>query len=160
MPRLPTPRLPTMATPETGSSPRIRRARASDATALARLTGQLGYPAGADRVLERLAALRGRSQIVLVAEVDGACAAWLHVQLRPGLTSELTAQVMGLVVEAEQRSAGIGARLLLVGEAWARARGARRMVIGTRVEREAAHRFYGREGYRLEKTWRVLAKDL
>jgi GNAT superfamily N-acetyltransferase len=67
---------------------------------------------------------------------------------------------MGLVVEAEQRSARIGARLLSEGEAWARQRGARRMVIGTRVEREAAHRFYSREGYRLEKTWRVLAKDL
>lgn len=147
-------------TPALGDGLRIRRARAADAPALAELTGQLGYPVGPGQLAERLAALRGHGQLVLIADLGGTCAGWLHVQLRPALTSDLTAQVMGLVVDEARRSAGIGAALLAAGEAWARARGARRMTIGTRVERADAHRFYDREGYRLEKTWRVLAKGL
>ncbi len=86
--------------------------------------------------------------------------AWGHVELRETLVEPLSALVVGLVVADASRSAGIGRRLLVAMEAWAQSRGCRRIVVGTRVTRERAHRFYAREGYAVSKTSYFLAKDL
>jgi GNAT superfamily N-acetyltransferase len=50
--------------------------------------------------------------------------------------------------------------LLAAAEAWARARGCKRLVVATRVTREQAHRFYAREGYEVAKTSYFLTKAL
>jgi GNAT superfamily N-acetyltransferase len=67
---------------------------------------------------------------------------------------------MGLVVDESVRSRGIGARLLERGEAWAQERGCRTMLVGTRITRERAHRFYERQGYDLLKTSHFFEKPL
>jgi GNAT superfamily N-acetyltransferase len=98
---------------------------------------------------------------VLVA-ADGADRpiGWIHVELKRTLVAPLSAQVMGLVVEDAARSAGIGRELLQAGEAWAAARGCERMLVGTRVTRARAHRFYEREGYAIAKTSYFFEKEL
>jgi GNAT superfamily N-acetyltransferase len=85
---------------------------------------------------------------------------WLHVEIKRTLVAPRSAQVMGLVVDDAARSRGIGRDLLRAAEAWAAARGCHRMVVGTRVTRERAHRFYQREGYALDKTSYFFEKGL
>jgi GNAT superfamily N-acetyltransferase len=85
---------------------------------------------------------------------------WIHVDVKRTLVAPRSAQVMGLVVEDAARSRGIGRDLLRAGEAWATAHGCSRIVVGTRVTRERAHRFYQREGYTLEKTSHFFEKGL
>ena len=68
--------------------------------------------------------------------------------------------IVGLVIVEGHRSAGIGAALLAAAEAWARARGCKRLVVATRITRERAHRFYAREGYEVSKTSYFLTKAL
>ena len=129
---------------------------------MAALSGQLGYPVGTDELAERLAALRAveHAAVLVAADAGGRPVGWIHVEMRRTLVAPLTAQVMGLVVDQTIRSGGIGRELLHAAEAWAAARGCRRMLVGTRVTRERAHRFYQREGYAIEKTSYFFGKEL
>lgn len=141
----------------------VRAARPADAPALAALAGQLGYPVSADELAERLPGLASSGDaLLLVADGPdaGAALGWIHVELKRGLLAPLTAQVMGLVVDEGRRSQGIGARLLQAGESWARERGCHAILVGTRVTRERAHRFYRRAGYDLLKTSHFFEKRL
>jgi GNAT superfamily N-acetyltransferase len=138
---------------------RIRPMTAADAPLVADLATQLGYPTSAEEAADRLSALDGL-QTALVADENGRAIGWVQVALVTSLVSGLKADVAGLVVDENHRSGGIGAALLEAAEAWARDRGAAAMLVRTRVARERAHRFYGREGYDLVKTSHVFEKRL
>jgi GNAT superfamily N-acetyltransferase len=140
----------------------IRPARPDDALALADLTTQLGYLTSATELAERLAPLLvAPDHLVLVATGDDKWpVGWIHVTVEVGLEHAPTASIHGLVVDEGHRSDGIGATLLAAGERWATEHGLGSMVVRSRVARERAHRFYEREGYRLEKTSRVFSKTL
>lgn len=129
---------------------------------MAALSGQLGYPVGTDELADRLRAVGAQDQaaVLVAADADDRPLGWIHVEMKRTLVAPLSAQVMGLVVEDAARSAGIGRELLRSAEAWAAARGCRRMLVGTRVTRERAHRFYQREGYIVEKTSYLFEKEL
>jgi GNAT superfamily N-acetyltransferase len=142
-------------------APALRLASAGDAAAIAALNGELGYPSVPDEVTARLAAIEASAaDAVLVAEQRGRVIGWAHVALKPSLLDVASAQLMGLVVAEGERSAGIGRALLIEAEGWARARGARRMVVASRVTRERAHRFYEREGYAILKRSFIFEKRL
>lgn len=139
----------------------IRAARPADAATLADLAVELGYPATATEITERLASVANADAAVLVAcDAGDRPLGWGHVELRRTLVEPLSAQVVGLVVADGSRSSGIGRELLDAMEEWALARGCRRMLVGTRVTRERAHRFYAREGYEVLKTSYFLVKEL
>ncbi len=139
----------------------VRPARAEDAPALAVLAGQLGYPTTAEELGERLPEVAaGPDAVILVAADGDDVHGWIHIELKRSLLAPLAAQVMGLVVDERRRNGGIGAALLAAGESWAREQGCRSMLVGTRVTRERAHRFYQREGYVLLKTSHFFEKGL
>jgi GNAT superfamily N-acetyltransferase len=129
---------------------------------LAILSEQLGYPVETDELAERLAAVAANDHAKLMVAVDDEDRpiGWIHVEVKRTLVAPLSAQVMGLVVDEAMRSGGIGRDLLRSAEAWAATRGCRRMLVGTRVTRERAHRFYEREGYAVEKTSYFFEKEL
>jgi len=140
---------------------RIRTMAPSDAEAVAQLNGQLGYPSTRDEVIARLAALGSPERdVLLVAEEDGRVVGWAHVGLKHSLVEVPSAQVLGLVVAEDRRSAGIGLRLLEEAEGWALAHGVHRMLVGSRVTRQRAHAFYTRHGYRVLKTSHIFEKGL
>jgi GNAT superfamily N-acetyltransferase len=101
-----------------------------------------------------------QAAVLVAADAEDRPIGWIHVEVRRTLVAPLSAQVMGLVVDDAVRSGGIGRELLRSAEAWAAARGCRRMLVGTRVTRERAHRFYEREGYAVEKTSYFFEKEL
>jgi GNAT superfamily N-acetyltransferase len=139
----------------------VRPARTEDAPALAVLAGQLGYPTSSEELSARLPEVAANPDaVILVAGERDDVRGWIHVELKRSLLAPLAAQVMGLVVDERRRSEGIGAALLAAGEAWARERGCRSMLVGTRVTRERAHRFYRRAGYDLLKTSHFFEKGL
>ena len=128
----------------------VRRAAASDASALARLVGELGYPADADAMPTRLAALyESGHAVALVAERGGTVIglATAHVITTihaPAPVALLTA----LVVAGSARGHGAGRRLVAAAEEWAREHGAVRIAVTSGAQRTEAHQFYERIGYR------------
>jgi GNAT superfamily N-acetyltransferase len=141
---------------------KIRRAKADDAPRLAELSGQLGYPATVAQMRKRLEGIGLSSQhAVFIAErANEGVIGWLHVSRQPLLEAEIRAEVNGLVVAAEQRSIGAGARLLRAAENWARKHGCKSMSVRSNVIRDRAHTFYEREGYEHYKTQKSFRKPL
>lgn len=141
----------------------VRRARLSDAAAIAELSGQLGYPATEKDMALRLARLlrQRRSSAVLVAWAGkGKIAGWLHVSITPLLEVPLRAEVNGLIVAEGQRSSGCGSKLLQAAERWAKSKGCAGMSVRSNVLRGRAHAFYLRNGYEHYKTQKAFRKVL
>jgi GNAT superfamily N-acetyltransferase len=141
---------------------KIRWARRGDAPRIAELSGQLGYPATAAQIAQRLRGLKPATQhAVFVADLPGSgVTGWLHVSVAHLVDSELRAEVNGLVVGEGQRSLGAGARLLEAAEEWARKRGCKSMSVRSNVIRERAHKFYERQGYEHYKSQKAFRKTL
>ena len=138
----------------------IRELRFADTAAVANLCGQLGYPATPEQVVRRLARLLAEpSHAAFVAVEEGEVAGWLHVFLAPNLESDLFAEIGGLVVADAWRSRRIGARLVAHARAWAAERGVTTLRVRSRTEREAAHRFYRREGFVEAKRQAVFVRE-
>lgn len=140
----------------------IRNARNYDAPALAELCGQLGYPATRQQIVARLAAIEtdAAGRVLVAEDAEGRVVGWLHVAQQARLIDDEVAEILGLVVAESMRGSGVGAGLLRAAEAWARERGIAQLRVRSRVERERAHGFYERAGYRRSKSQHVFAKLL
>jgi GNAT superfamily N-acetyltransferase len=156
-----------MATTEntsTSAKVKIRKARRGDAEWIARLSGQLGYPASAEQISARLRQLTPATKhAVFVAESPekgSGLIGWLHVSVSQLLESDTRAEVNGLIVAEGQRSGGAGAKLLQAAEEWARRRGCKGMNVRSNVIRERAHKFYEAHGYEHYKTQKAFRKPL
>ena len=135
----------------------IRDARPEDAAAIARLLGQLGYPADATSVARRLERL-GDDRLV-VAESDGTVTGLAQLHVAPSLEYDRpAAKLSALVVDEARRNEGIGRALVDAMEAEARERGCELLYLTTAERRSDAHEFYERIG--LEYTGRRYAKRL
>jgi GNAT superfamily N-acetyltransferase len=139
----------------------VRPMVAADAADVARLCGQLGYPASAEAIAARfLHIARRRDQALLVAESEGRVVGWLHVAMHRTLECELMAEILGLVIDESARGGGIGRRLIAEAERWATEMSCPTVRVRSRVARERAHAFYERAGYRRIKTQHVFEKPL
>lgn len=142
------------------NSVRIRRARASDAHTIAKLSGQLGYPTTAKQMAKRLrAVLKDGDGACLLAETKArGVVGWVHVSTTPLLEVQSRAEVNGLVVEEAVRCQGAGWLLLEAAERWARKKGCKGVSVRSNVIRERAHAFYLRHGYEHYKTQKAFRK--
>ena len=144
-----------------GSQANIRPIRPEDAVPVSELVTQLGYERTADQVRLWVADLHARpEQAAFVAELDGKVVAWIDVSFVWHLQSEAFGLIGGLVVKDGLRSAGIGRLLCERAEDWSRDQGARKIRVTSRSTREAAHRFYLRDGYQQTKISMVFEKPL
>jgi GNAT superfamily N-acetyltransferase len=144
------------------SSVTVRYALPRDAARIAELSGQLGYPASAEEIRQRLRMLKplSRHAVFVAINSEGDLIGWLHVSVTPLLETALRAEVNGLVVDEHQRSLGAGAQLLDAAEKWARARRCQSMSVRSNVVRDRAHGFYLRHGYEHYKTQKAFRKKL
>ena len=140
----------------------IRRAVISDATELARLTTQLGYPASESVIRARLARMIDSSDdCILVAEHStGKLAGWIHGFLSQLLESDYRVEIGGLLVDETVRRNGIGRLLVQAIEDWAAECGAFELSVRCREERAEAHRFYERLLFRHTKNQWVFRKRI
>jgi ribosomal protein S18 acetylase RimI-like enzyme len=131
----------------------VRDAQPADIAAVHRLIGQLADApddaAFRDR-FERVLADNGHR--IIVAEIGGKVAGVLHVFERPALEKPCEAIVQALVVDSEARSNGVGEGLMREAEAWALGRKLPSASLYSRADRQRAHAFYERIGYRVKAT--------
>ena len=126
----------------------IREAVPGDAPQVAELLTELGYPVGASEAAERLA--RGTETVFVAADghrLLGLMTIWSQL---PIAHARPTARVTALVVRPEARRQGLGGSLVQHALEWARSAGCEgvELTSGIRPEREDAHRFYERLGFR------------
>jgi len=138
-----------------------RLATLDDASAIARLSAQLGYPADSDEVGRFLThLLPDPVHVVFVAEFNGALCGWVHVFLSRRLFMLPFAELGGIVVDEAFRRLGIGAALLTSAEAWAAGVGCILFRIRSNALRTKSHAFYERMGYIASKSQRIYDKQL
>jgi GNAT superfamily N-acetyltransferase len=146
--------------------PIIRPASADDASAIAPLLGELGYPSEADRVRARMGRVLGTtgdsptdSVFVATDEASGGVLGMLSLHRFSALHDDAPVALITALVVAD-RARGLGVGRQLVDRAIDAARGWRctRLLVTTHVRRADAHAFYERIGFEL--TGRRYVKSL
>jgi GNAT superfamily N-acetyltransferase len=141
---------------------RVREATESDATSIAKLADELGYPSTPEDIVRRMRILepRSRHKVFVAESVSGEVFGWAHVSVNHLIESETRAELNGLVVGAAHRSLGAGALLLAEAERWAREQGCYVLNVRSNVIRTRAHHFYEKMGYENYKTQKAFRKLL
>jgi GNAT superfamily N-acetyltransferase len=139
---------------------RVRTAQIEDASRIAVLSGQLGYPCSATSVRRRLRNLLADcDHAIWVAENDGgSVAGWIHVFVHQVLESDREAEIGGLVIDEEFRGQGAGKALVERAERWAKARRLKSVYVRSNIVRKQAHIFYLNLGYKIIKTQSAFRK--
>ncbi|HHT06208.1 MAG TPA: GNAT family N-acetyltransferase [Hydrogenispora sp.] len=139
----------------------VREAVQEDYSSLTRLAWQLGHQAESSQISTRLLDLLQRDDHkVLVAQVDGEIAGWVHAFLNRPLHKDTVVDIAGLVVDENHRKMGIGRRLLEAVEDWAKNQGCEQVTLSSNITREGAHKFYQNIGYQRAKTQYTFMKEL
>lgn len=140
----------------------LRPARIGDAAEIARLAGELGYPAEAAAMDARLRTILPLPQHrVMVAQGErGGLLGWIAVERRLTLESGERIEIVGLVVDAAARGTGVGRALVADAEQWALAQGFDAIGVRSNVAREGSHPFYENLGYVRTKTQHAYRKPL
>ena len=139
----------------------IRPAGVDDASDIARLATELGYPSSESEMrtrIERL--LQSDAYFLVVAERESAIVGWIAAERRLLLESGERADIVGLIVTEHARRDGTGRSLVLAAEEWARQQGMNRMAVRSSVSRLESHPFYERLGYSRAKTQHAYVKRL
>ena len=137
----------------------IREMAPSDASDIADLSAELGYPTEPEVMRGRIARIgAGNNHLILVADVDGSAAGWLHAEATEALESGSRVEIVGLVVGEKFRRRGVGARLVARAEEWASKRGVESVVVRSNEKRTESHSFYPALGYSKSKTQAVYRK--
>ena len=145
-----------------GTGIQVRPARPEDATRVAELGAQLGYPIDADQAETRVRRLAfAPNHCVRVASVDAApIAGWIHVFRREGIVHDIDAEIGALIVDVGHRGRGVGSALIQVAADWAAGRGCTALGVRTNVIREDAPAFYKHRGFEMVKQQHVLCRKL
>jgi GNAT superfamily N-acetyltransferase len=125
----------------------IRQACETDAEALARLVAELDYPTEASLVNERLSDLHEAGDCLLVAIYQSQVIGMALLHRTRFLHRRPDGRISTLGVFESYRSRGVGVRLIEAAEAVFRKWGCGRIEVSSGAKRQAAHRFYIREGF-------------
>ncbi|MCO5967965.1 GNAT family N-acetyltransferase [Actinoallomurus soli] len=127
----------------------IREASAVDAPVIAELVTQLGYPSTVEQTADRIARWRKDPlSRVVVATLDDHVVGVLAFHAIPFFERDgRRGRVVSLVVDAEARGHGVGARLMSFIEAEARRLGCEDLELTSSRYRTGAHAFYKHLGF-------------
>jgi len=140
----------------------VRQMRAEDASAVAALTTQLGYPSTDDGIRRRYDLIKDRwdARVFVAQHAGNIVVGWIHVQATYLLECDARAEIWGLVVAETARGTGVGRRLVEAAEEWALMRGLGVMALRSNYLRTEAHGFYEHLGYKVTKTQNAYRKNL
>lgn len=144
----------------TTTSVNIRPAGTADAADMARLSVELGYEADTSDMTDRprLVCAQDGHELLVAEDSAGRLVGWIHVLAAPRIESAGFAEIGGLVVDANHRRRGVGARLVAAAEAAAGRHCFGLVRVRSRIERGGAHDFYADRGFATVKTQRVYEK--
>lgn len=128
--------------------PAISRLYAEGSLDRARGAHELGGSGALERALDAIQA--DPNNHIYVAELEGRVVGTIQLTFIRQLSygGGLVAQVESVFVGAERRSRGVGAAMMEFARREAERRGAFRIQLTSNLQRERAHRFYERLGYR------------
>ena len=128
---------------------RTRSATVEDASVLAELITQLGYPTTAEEMRPRLwPMLADPVYGTIVAEVDGAVVGMIGLRVDRGHEYDgVQGRIVALVVDAKFRGIGVGKALVREAEQWSSERSARKLMVNTSNYRTHTHEFYRHLGF-------------
>jgi GNAT superfamily N-acetyltransferase len=140
----------------------VRRAGVEDAAEIARLSGELGYPADAATMGGRIAAASRLDHHYLAVAVapDGHLLGWIHAEHELSVEYGERVELKGLFVDGRARRSGAGRLLVEAAERWAAGREVGSMLVRSNAARDASHPFYEALGYARIKTQHVYVKAL
>jgi GNAT superfamily N-acetyltransferase len=131
----------------------VRKATSDDASSIARLSSQLGYPASDVEMRDRICGLLDSpTHAVYVAASGTPVLGWATGELRLSLETGRRVEITGLVVDATTRREGIGRALVSRIEQWALQNGVNTILVRSNVSRAESHLFYAQLGYDPVKT--------
>lgn len=140
---------------------RLRQATLHDTPAIAPLIVQLGYDVSESEIRTRIGiALADHAHSLVLGEIDGEVAAFMHCFLRPAIDKPFELVVQALVVDDRYRSLGVGARMMDEAERIACQSGCASVTLSSHERRQDAHRFYASLGYRHFATSAHFRKEL
>jgi len=139
---------------------KVRAATVKDAGPIAVLSGELGYPAEAKTVRERLRRILARDdQRVVVAVLPGGrICGWLQAHCNEALESGPRVEIVGLIVSSGVRRRGVGRSLVAQAETWAAEISADAVIARSNARRVESHAFYPSLGFLPSKTQVVYRK--
>ena len=139
----------------------IRKWNYNDASDIARLNHQWGYPSSVEEINQRLNELSASAgHELFVAEADGKLAGWLHVYRHFTMGNDAFAEIGGLVVDVEYRRQGVGKVLVEKAKSWTKENNINRLLVRTNVKREESNIFYTKCGFDLAKQQNVFTMQL
>ena len=138
-----------MTNPEMSLTPTVRSATPADASAIADLLAQLGYPTSPETVPMRIADIEAQGGVVLVAVAEPERIVGLLSGTRHATIHEEgeVAYITALVTDANARRQGVASALVLALERWAVAHRCSRVSVTSAEHRADAHAFYPRRGF-------------
>ena len=144
----------------TSGNLQIRRMSATDAEAVAELAGELGYPCTSAEIKKRMEAISEKDLLLVAINSADKPVGFIQANRIWIIEVGYMVEIVGLVVSATARRAGIGRRLIAEVESWAKSVGAPRVIVRSNTKRTESHRFYPALGYNLIKTQAVYEKQL
>ena len=125
------------------------------------LNFQLGYQATLEEFVQRYHLISSRTDHFLcVALIADQVIGWMHLEEKLMLESDNVVQISAIVVDERMRRCGVGQRLLIRAEEWAKGRGYKRIFLSSNVLRVEAHIFYERLGYVSKKQSKMFVKNI
>jgi GNAT superfamily N-acetyltransferase len=121
----------------------IRPALISDASELARLMGELGYPTTPPQMQACLALLSENADYqTFVVEVENGLAGMIGVRSGMGYERDgILVQIIDLVVDERFRGKGIGKKLVECADKWAKDKNATRLIVTAAIHRTKPGQF-------------------
>ncbi|MCW5314595.1 GNAT family N-acetyltransferase [Nostoc sp. KVJ3] len=128
---------------------KIKQAEIKDAERIAILAKQLGYSVMNQQVEQRLARIQNDDAhiVYVVTGENDYVIGWAHAYICDSLLISTPALLLGLVVDKDYRSNGIGRILMQQIENWASLAGSEGVLVRSNIKRKEAHLFYEKIGY-------------
>lgn len=127
----------------------IRSVTENDTAFLLPLMEQLGYHISEADLLENIKLHLKKEYALFIAEIPEKIIGFIsiHIYQYPHLKESLS-RITALCVDTNHRSFGIGSKLLAYAEEYIKICGCKMIELTSGIQREDAHRFYERQGYR------------
>ena len=132
----------------------------ADAEAVAQLSRELGYPSDVEAVRRRIRSVDPADLLIVAVNEADVPVGFIHGRMTRTVEADARVHIIGLVVSAKARRAGVGRRLIAEGERWAATTNAEAIVVKSNTARGEAHDFYPAVGYDKVKTQAVYLKRL
>ncbi len=122
---------------------KIRPATLEDASVIASLIGELGYPCEDEQIRGRLPKVFESGDKIFLAEIDDQIGGMICYSSRARLSSDQeVGRITAMVVHSRLRRKGIGRALVQFVEDYARKNNHAAIELTTRLDRREAHEFY------------------